>query len=109
MLFELNQLIFDHLVLLVFFLFLDAGFVLLCGSQLRLQLVLVVCVAAEDPLVVHDVQSFALLELWVVIKTGSVGVLGLGLVLGLVSHDLGLSAFESLTHEKFKFKFKSAL
>lgn len=56
----------------------------------------VVGVAAEDALVVHYVEGFALVLVRLIIEAHRVGVGWLWLVFGFAAEDLGLCAFESL-------------
>ena len=73
----------------------DALLVFLGGRHVG-ERVHVVGVAAEDALVVHDVEGFALVRLRLIIEAHRVGVGWLWLVFGFAAEDLGLGAFESL-------------
>lgn len=91
----LQELGFNHLNLLGLLLLTDALLVFLSGRHVS-ERVHVVGVAAEDAFVVHNVESFTLVRVRLIIEAYRVRVGWLLLVLGFAAEYLWLCAFESL-------------
>ena len=97
---EFEQLLFDHFDLLFLTLHLDTLLFLLRRRQVLVQVLQVVRVSAEDSLVIHDVESLAVVLLVIIVGVGVVG--GRVLELLFLAHHFRLSTLERLSHN-FKF------
>ena len=97
---EFEQLLFDHFDLLFLTLHLDTLLFLLRRRQVLVQVLQVVRVATEHSLVIHDVESLAVILLVIVVGVRVVG--GRVLELLFLAHHFRLSTLERLSHN-FKF------
>ena len=97
---KFEQLLFDHFHLLFLTLHLDTLLFLLRRRQVLVQVLQIVGVATEHSLVIHDVESLAVILLVIVVGVRVVG--GRVLELLFLAHHFRLSTLERLSHN-FKF------